>query len=212
MIEENEEREEEEQDSGSRAAHRDERRQALILAAYQLIAEKGFEHLRTRDVAERAHVNIATLHYYFASKEDLIRGVVDHLLNEFSANPPPTAQQEIDETTPLGQVHGMFLETYYRFQAMPEMFIVLSELVMRSLRDVSIQPSLQHLDEGWHAYLQYLVLNGVRQGAFRADIDPGSMASGLIVLMKGFFFHQITSPKSVDIRQVLNDVERLLLP
>jgi hypothetical protein len=83
---------------------------------------------------------------------------------------------------------------------------------MRSLRDVSIQPSLQHLDEGWHAYLQYLVLNGVRQGAFRADIDPGSMASGLIVLMKGFFFHQITSPKSVDIRQVLNDVERLLLP
>ncbi len=213
MIEENEERREEDgRDSGSRAAHRDERRQALVLAAYQLIAEKGFEHLRTRDVAARAHVNIATLHYYFASKEDLIRGVVDHLLNKFSATPPPTAQQEIDETTSLGQVRGMFLETYYRFQAMPEMFVVLSELVMRSLRDVSIQPSLQHLDERWHAYLQHLVLNGVQQGAFRADIDAGSMASRLIVLMKGFFFHQITSPESVDIKQILDDVERLLLP
>lgn len=212
MIEENEEpREEDERDSGSRAAHRDERRQALVLAAYQLIAEKGFEHLRTRDVAARAHVNIATLHYYFASKEDLIRGVVDHLLNEFSASSPPTAQQEIDETTPLGQVRGMFLETHYRFQAKPAMFIVLSELVMRSLRDTSIQPALQRLDEGWHTYLHHLVLDGVRRGAFRADIDAGSMASTLIILIKGFFFHQIISPGSVDISQVLDDVERLLL-
>jgi AcrR family transcriptional regulator len=213
MAEENEKRREEDgRDGDSRAAHRDERRQSLVLAAYQLIAEKGFEHLRTRDVAARACVNIATLHYYFVSKEDLIRGVVDHLLTEFSGAPPMAVQQAIDDITPIGQVRGMFLETYYRFQAMPEMFIVLSELVMRSLRDASLQPALQHLDEGWHAYLQHLVLDGVRQGAFRADIDAESMASGLIVLMKGFFFHQITSPGSVNIIQVLDDVERLLLP
>ncbi len=213
MMEENEEqREGGGRNSGGRATHRDERRQALVLAAYQLISEKGFEHLRTRDVATKAHVNIATLHYYFASKEDLIRGVVDHLLNEFSAAPPSIAEREMNDTTPLGQVRGMFLETHYRFQVMPEMFIVLSELVMRSLRDASIQPALHRLDEGWHAYLQHLVLNGVRQGAFQADIDAGSMASRLIVLMKGFFFHQITSPGSIDINRVLDDVERLLLP
>ncbi len=211
MIEGSEERSEEErQDGGVRAAHRDERRRALVFAAYQLIAEKGFEHLRTRDVAARVHVNIATLHYYFASKEDLIRAVVDHLLEQFSSQ--PVAEQEMDDPTPLGQVRGMFLETYYRFQAMPEMFVVLSELVIRSMRDGSIQLALQHLDKGWHTYLQQLVRDGVRQGVFRSDIDAESMASRLIVLIKGFFFHQITSPGSVDIDQVLDDVKRLLLP
>ena len=211
MIEESDERREaEKQDSGVRATHRDERRRALVLAAYRLIAEKGFEHLRTRDVAARAHVNIATLHYYFASKEDLIRAVVDHLLEQFSS--PPIAEQAMDDPTPLGQVRGMFLETQHRFQAMPEMFIVLSELMIRSLRDEPIQLALRHLDEGWHTYLQQLVLDGVREGAFRPDIDAGSMASRLIVQVKGFFFHQITSPGSVDMGQVLNDVERLLLP
>src|SRR2546430_7157743 len=55
----------------ARTTHADERRRSLVLAAYDLIAEKGFEDLRTRDVAARAGVNIATLHYYFASKEDL---------------------------------------------------------------------------------------------------------------------------------------------
>lgn len=211
MIEESDERREEErQDGGVRAAHRDERRRALVLAAYQLIAEKGFEHLRTRDVAARAHVNIATLHYYFASKEDLIRAVVDHLLEQFSS--PSLVEQDMTDTTPLGQVRGMFLETHHRFQAMPELFTVLSELVIRSMRDESIQLALRHLDEGWHAYLQRLVRDGVRQGVFRSDIDAGSMASRLIVLIKGFFFHQITSPGSVDIDQVLDDVKRLLLP
>jgi len=67
--------EQDEQRDRTRTAHRDERRRSLVLAAYQLIAEKGFEQLRTRDVAARAGVNIATLHYYFASKEDLIPGV-----------------------------------------------------------------------------------------------------------------------------------------
>ena len=38
-------------------------RQALIGAAYQRIANDGFEGLRTRDVAADVGVNIATLHY-----------------------------------------------------------------------------------------------------------------------------------------------------
>src|SRR5579871_1846303 len=67
-------------------AHGEAQRRALARAAYDLIAEKGFEGLRTRDVAERAGVNVATLHYYFKSKEDLIRGVVG-LLREYLSAP-----------------------------------------------------------------------------------------------------------------------------
>ncbi len=38
-----------------------ERQEALVQAAYELLAERGFEGLRTRDVAGRVGVNIATL-------------------------------------------------------------------------------------------------------------------------------------------------------
>jgi AcrR family transcriptional regulator len=194
----------------TRAAHRDERRRSLVLAAYQLIAEKGFEQLRTRDIAARAGVNIATLHYYFARKEDLIPEVVDHLLGMFRT--PSAPPFKMDATTPLDQIRAMFLRTHDRFQAQPEMFIVLSELVLRSLRDPSLQPMLQRLDEGWHGYLQHLVTNGIHQGVFRAELDPDGMATKLIILIKGFFFHHITSPGALDFHHLLNDVERLLLP
>ncbi len=199
-----------EQGARVRNTHRDERRRALILAAYQLIAEKGFEHFRTRDVASRAGVNIATLHYYFASKEDLIPAVVDHLLHEFSA--PSAAMPGVDDPTPLGLIRAMFLMTYDRFQAKPEIFIVLSELVLRSLRDATLRPALQQLDDEWHRYVQYLIADGIRQGTFRADLDAGVMATKLIMLIKGFFFHRITSPDSLAYHQLSHDVERLLLP
>jgi len=57
------------------------RRQELVLAAFHQIAEHGFEGLRTREVAAEARVNIATLHYYFPTKEALIRGVLEHAMS-----------------------------------------------------------------------------------------------------------------------------------
>lgn len=197
----------------TRAMHRDERRRSLVLAAYQLIAKKGFEQLRTRDVASHVGVNIATLHYYFATKEDLIQAVVDDLLLEFSTSfSSDSSNSELDDTTPSGQVRAMFLITHKRFQAKPEMFIVLSELVLRSLRDPSLKLILRRLDEGWNAYLQYLIADGIQRGTFRAELNPKYIATELIMLIKGFFFHQITSPENADVDQLLKDVERLLLP
>ena len=58
-------------------------KQALVDAAYDIIAERGFEGLRTRDVAMRVGLNVSTLHYYFRSKEDLVRSVAHRLLSEF---------------------------------------------------------------------------------------------------------------------------------
>lgn len=191
----------------TRVAQADERRRSLVLAAYNLIAVKGFEQLRTRDIAAQAGVNIATLHYYFASKEALIQGVVEHLLHEFS-NAPISV---VEDTTPLGQIKAMFLMTYSRFQTSSEMFVVLEELVLRSLRDPSIRSALRRLDGEWHAYLRSVVSSGIYQGMFRAGLDPDITATELIMLIKGCSLHYITSPETIDIHHVLGDVERLLL-
>src|SRR5262249_3953507 len=63
------------------------RRQDLVEAAFTLIAEKGLEGLRTRDIAARAGVNISTLHYYFETKEALLVAVVQHVPQRFLAAP-----------------------------------------------------------------------------------------------------------------------------
>ncbi|HTD19857.1 MAG TPA: TetR/AcrR family transcriptional regulator, partial [Ktedonobacteraceae bacterium] len=137
--------------ASARTTHGGERRRSLVLAAYDLIAEKGFEELRTRDVAMRAGVNIATLHYYFASKEDLIDGVVDYLLDLFSSQ--ASRDLQLDFSTPLGHLHAMFRNTVYRMRTMPKMFVVLGELVMRSQRHPELEGAMQRMDEQWMQYL-----------------------------------------------------------
>src|SRR5262245_22947736 len=65
-----------------------DRRRALVAAAYRRIASGGFEGLRTRDVAADVGVNVATLHYYFPTKEALIRGVIGQSVPRFQATMP----------------------------------------------------------------------------------------------------------------------------
>jgi AcrR family transcriptional regulator len=70
----------------------DERRNSLVRAAFACLATDGFEGLRTRSVADRVGVNIATLHYYFPTKEALIGGVADFLATQFiTLHAPPVA-------------------------------------------------------------------------------------------------------------------------
>jgi|SRR5581483_5398452 len=186
----------------------EERRQSLILAAYHLIAEGGLERLRTRQVAERTGVNIATLHYYFASKEDLIRGVVEYLLRQFMTAYLPGSSQQMG--TPLEQIRGELKELQYLLEEKPEMFIVLNELTLRSLHDPSIHQMMEWLNTGWHGYLEQILSRGKEQGLFRADLEPGNGATWLILLIKGATLHSMTNPGSVDFDPLRAEVERWL--
>ena len=44
---------------------------ALVLAAGELFAEKGFDRTTTREIAEKSGIKLGSLHYHFGSKEAL---------------------------------------------------------------------------------------------------------------------------------------------
>ncbi|MDQ7968255.1 MAG: CerR family C-terminal domain-containing protein [Oxalicibacterium faecigallinarum] len=50
-----------------------EARQRLLHAALRLFAEKGFSKTSTRDIAQTAGVNVASIKYYFGDKDGLYR-------------------------------------------------------------------------------------------------------------------------------------------
>src|SRR5688572_22910542 len=82
----------------------DDRRAAIARAARDLIVEKGVEGLRTRDIADRVGINIATLHYHVPTKEALFGLVAASIRAEFvaqsAAHPrdglSPTEQLELE--------------------------------------------------------------------------------------------------------------------
>ena len=109
-------------------ANKAKRRDELVLAAFKLIAENGFEGLRTRDVASEVGVNIATLHYYFPTKESLIRGVLEHAMGRFRSTLAPHG-------SPADQLRNHLRAVRKLLADEPDLGSVMGELALRSARD-----------------------------------------------------------------------------
>lgn len=161
------------------------RARQIVEAAYGLIAEKGFEGLRTRDVSTRIGINSATLHYYFADKETLIRGVVDYLIEELRQSRVPVVESQ----TAGERLHAEFEDIRSRLRDSPKQLIVLTELAVRSLRDPAIAALLLRMDEGWRWHLTGLFSRGVASGEFRAGLDVHSAATSLMLQLRGLGYH-----------------------
>jgi len=186
-------------------AHGDAQRQALTRVAFLLIAEGGLERFRTREVAKRGGVNIATLHYYFPSKEDLIRSVVDYLSTEFATRRAPYPEPGGD---PLTELRRELSDSLYQLREFPEIFLASFELFVRAAHDPAIRVIMQEMDAHWHEYVVSYMSEGARQGVFRADLDPAVAAWELIAIIKGTILQLTVSPKDFPIERIHTEIER----
>lgn len=176
-----------------RAADGTERRAQIVAAAQHTIATLGFEGLRVRDVAGQVGINIATLHYYFPTKEALVTAVVQEIVGNLDRVPPSPAPPA-DElgAGPLGDPRQMLADhighILRRFADHRDQFVVLNELYARAGRDPQLHTILLANDEAWAAFLRPVFTAGRDRGQFRKDLDP----DGATVLVIGFLKSLLT--------------------
>jgi AcrR family transcriptional regulator len=157
---------------------RADRRTALVLAAYRQIAQRGFEGLRTREVAAEVGVNIATLHYYFPTKETLIEGVVEHAMGLFRS----TLEPHDSSADPLRS----YLRAVRRLmQEEPELGAVMGELMLRSSRDPALAGIIGHMYEVWHRTVRGLLKRAVKGGHLRPEVDSDEVAALIVATLTG---------------------------
>ena len=173
------------------AAPAEPRKDALVAAAYQILATRGFEGLRTREVAASVGVNIATLHYYFPHKEDLIRGVVAYAMARFRGTLGGAGSAE-DQL----RAHFRGLRSLSRDE--PELFAVMAELAIRGVRDASLRKIVGGTDDAWRTMLRTLLRRAKDEGAVAADLDPDGMAAVIVATLKGTFMLPASEPENVE--------------
>ena len=76
-----------------------ETREALLAAAAEEFAEKGFEGASTRGICARAGVNAALANRYFGTKEALYRVIAKRLFGELGAPLASLAERVTDEAS-----------------------------------------------------------------------------------------------------------------
>ena len=81
----------------------------ILQAAREVFTQKGFAATRTRDIAEKAGINLALLNYYYRSKEKLFHQVMEEKKVELFGKVGPIMN---DETTTLETKINLLVESY----------------------------------------------------------------------------------------------------
>jgi AcrR family transcriptional regulator len=181
--------------------HKEDRQQALVLAAFNQIAERGFEGLRTREVAAGVGLNIATLHYYFPTKEALIRGVVAHAMDRFRSTLAPHGSPEDQLRNHLRAVRKLLRDE-------PEVGAVMGELALRSARDPSLARIMSEAFLAWQRTLRGLLQRAARAGHLSRDLDNDDVAALIMAALTSLTLPSTASADRTD--RAFRQLERWL--
>ena len=160
------------------------RRRAMLQAAAELIAERGFGETRIADVAKRAGTSSGLVIYYFGTRDRLL---VDAL--RFSEE----AYYE-GATLLLGDEPDFRkrLEMLVEWSCVPELpgevrgsWGLWLDLWSTALRHPEVREARVELDSRWRDLLERLVVEGQRSGSVTDDVDARQFALSFTVVLDG---------------------------
>ncbi len=86
----------------------DSTEQKIFDAAHEIFTQKGMDGAKMQEIADKAGINKALLHYYYRSKEKLYKAVVKAVM----AKALPTVRQVIESELPLEEKITRFIDFY----------------------------------------------------------------------------------------------------
>ena len=150
------------------------RREQLIDAAVEVIAEHGLARATTRAITDRAGLALGAFHYVFDSKDELLEAVIQRVVREIDATlgataetVEPTAERRLEGPELVVDVLERFLrEAWAYFEGSRTLQLAQYELTLHALRE----PEKHHL-----AVQQYDLLVGTLSGMLHElteELDP----------------------------------------
>jgi AcrR family transcriptional regulator len=82
--------------------------QKIFEAAHEVFTQKGMDGAKMQEIADRAGINKALLHYYYRTKEKLYEKVAQAIISKAL----PAIRQVIESDLPLEEKIQRFIETY----------------------------------------------------------------------------------------------------
>lgn len=165
----------------ARPSVQDERRAQIMAATRRVIVDRGVTMLRVADVARAAGVSAGIVHYYFDSKDDLIRETLrDNFAQSFARRAPI-----VDQDLPVDERLDRLVRSYVPDDdATRESWHVWLELWVGGAHDEALRELNEEAYGEWRRRIGELIAEGVATGALVSE-DPQADANQLVAMMDG---------------------------
>jgi AcrR family transcriptional regulator len=161
----------------------DQRREQMLQAALEVMAERGFLETRIADVAERAGTSPALVIYYFKTKDQLLTEAIRYSEDNWYAAGTsrmaaiPTAAGQLEELVAMSCLPEADDEPLSSWG-------LWLDLWAQAVRHPGVAGVRQKFDERWRETISSLVLAGQEAGEF-GPVDPADFAIALSALLDG---------------------------
>ena len=163
----------------NRGPDREQKRQAILQAAGQVFARKGFEPATLEAVAREAGLAKGTLYLYFKNKEDLYFHTVLHMLESLQACILQQVERSVGTLDKMRAIALGQFDFFLRHRDTLQLFASFSSPSLARLHKRLIAPMM----DKWARHVQLiaeLVEEGQRTGALRRDIESRDIALAFI--------------------------------
>lgn len=160
-----------------------DRKGQILAAAYEIVGVEGLEGLHARSVAAKVGINHAAVHYYYATRADLLLAVAEYVVARFmrdrdkllaaSNAPGPRLEAHLAQAEVYCKPNSRFLKNWASF-------------FVAAIADEKVRGVLsQHLKD-WAGGLKSDIEEGGKTGAARRAspfVNPELLLASLLGLM-----------------------------
>ncbi|MGH9371811.1 MAG: TetR/AcrR family transcriptional regulator [Vicinamibacterales bacterium] len=144
-----------------------DKREALLRAAIETFAARGFFNAQVADVARTANVAAGTIYLYFRGKDDLLISIFEMTMKDAIAAGRQSIARLTDPLAQLRAIARLHLDRMSRDRALAVVF----QVELRQSTKFMERFSATHLRE-YLGIIRGVIVQGQASGVFRRELNP----------------------------------------
>ena len=174
----------------------DERRGQLISATLELMRRKGVQSVTMRAIAKEANAPLATAHYCFDDKSELMDAAAEAWLKNLNL-----FSQEISIHQGLRKAVEQVADEYWRLLTEePASLLAEIELILWATRNAAVSPLAAKIYPAYVVELGRIFSSAAQNNGDHCLIDMTTLVRTFLMIYDGAAIQYMTDPKATDFR------------
>lgn len=184
-----------------------DRRPLLVEAALRVIARDGLPRATTRAIVAEAGMSLASFHYAFDSRDELMREVITHVVTAEAAAAFATLRPGDDLRSSLRGGLRAFLDYLVLH---PQSELALQELLVYALRTPGLEPLAREQYAGYRAAVVSLLTDAAAAAGVDWSLPVDEIARLVVTVTDGVTLAWLADRDTLAARRVLDSAADVL--
>ena len=190
--------------------HLAQRRGEILTAAEGIFAAKGYAAATMDEVAAAAGVSKGTMYNYFENKRDLFLQVFSEVLAGEESDVVKLISAPLSGSEKLRKILGLWVNRLERYQDIGRLVLEFWASAAREEQGGELAGWFNQMYTRWRGRIAEIIAQGIDEGEFRKDFDPGVAAALVLAILDGIEVQTILDLGLTVDEQFVGSLERAI--